>query len=170
MCVRCLAGFGLTAPESVGRRCAQLRGSEQTSRSGHVWSTEHWPSGCKLPARPCSRPNVAAWCVCGYPPRAGVVCAGCCTSLLYGLTGAGINPAGSAGPPPGWRIGLIMVGGALVPAVPRLDRSADLRWSPPKGLLPVALGAGHPHYAHSQGFSSGCRQSSLPARTTRFAV
>jgi hypothetical protein len=33
------------------------------------------PSGCKLSARPCSRPNDAAWCICGYPPRTGVACA-----------------------------------------------------------------------------------------------
>jgi hypothetical protein len=36
---------------------------EQTSRSVHVWSMEHWPSGCKLWARPCSRSHGAAQCV-----------------------------------------------------------------------------------------------------------
>jgi hypothetical protein len=124
----------------------------------------------QLSARPCSRPNDAAWC--GYPPGAGVACTGCCTSLLYGMTGAGINPVGSAAPPPGSGrcTGLIIVGSALMPVIPRLDRSADLRWSPAEGLLHAALRAGDPHYVHAQGFSSGCRRSSLPARTARFAV
>lgn len=50
-------------------------------------------------------------------------------------------------------IGVIIVGGALMPVIPRLDRSADLRWSPAEGLLHAALSAGDPQYVHDQGFS-----------------
>jgi hypothetical protein len=42
------------------------------------------PSGCKLPARPCSRSTGAAQRVCGRPPRTAVARMRCCTSLLYG--------------------------------------------------------------------------------------
>jgi hypothetical protein len=42
-----------------------------------------WPSGCKLQARPCSGSDDAAWRTRGCLPRAAVVRAGCCISLLY---------------------------------------------------------------------------------------
>jgi hypothetical protein len=95
----CAAGAGalslsadatLTASESVGWRCAQLRDQEQTWRPVHVWSPEHWPSGCKLPARPCSRSSGAALLVSGCPLKVAIACVGCCTSLLYATTGVNI--------------------------------------------------------------------------------
>lgn len=46
------------------------------------------PSGCKLAARPCSRPDAPAQCVCGWQLRTAVARMGCCTSLLYRPTGA----------------------------------------------------------------------------------
>ncbi len=47
--------------------------------------------GCKLLARPWSRSNGAAQCACGCPPRTAVACMGCCSSPLYGTTGARKN-------------------------------------------------------------------------------
>ena len=64
---------------------------EQTSRSVHVWSTEHWPSGCELPAHFCSRSTGAAWRVCRRLPRTAVARVGCSNSVLYATTGASIK-------------------------------------------------------------------------------
>jgi hypothetical protein len=57
------------------------------ARNGHAARMR--PSGCKLLARPWSQSNGAAQCACGCLPRTAVACIGCCTSLLYGTTGAG---------------------------------------------------------------------------------
>jgi len=51
---------GLTAPESVGRQCAQLRGSGADLAFGPCLVYGGLPSGCKRAARPCSRSNGAA--------------------------------------------------------------------------------------------------------------
>ena len=47
-------------------------------------------------------------------------------------------------------IGLIGVGGALMHAIPYLDRSADLQQSSAEGLLHAALRAGDPHPVRTQ--------------------
>ena len=82
-------GSRLRSPQVGG--ALSCEDQEQTSRSVHVWSTEHWPSGCKPWARPCSRSTGAAQLVCRCPPRTAVARIRCCTSLLYGTTGASKN-------------------------------------------------------------------------------
>jgi len=51
---------GLTAPESVGRQCAQLRGSGTDLAFGPRLVYGDLSSGCKRAVRSCSRSNGAA--------------------------------------------------------------------------------------------------------------
>ncbi len=53
-----------TAPEAVAPQCTQLRRSGPDLMLGPCLVHDEKPSGCKLQARPYSRPNGAAWRVC----------------------------------------------------------------------------------------------------------
>ena len=83
---------GLTAPESVGRRCAQLRGSGADLASGPRLVHEHWTSGCKLPARRCSwSSGVAQLYVCGCLRKTVTACEAAATpSAARGRSSSGL--------------------------------------------------------------------------------